>query len=374
MKKLSAILAIILCLIMLVGCAAKDAGVTEPKDDAGTTTPADDTGTDDTTTPPEDTSADNGALKSDKDIVIGVTSRTMKEAVYVMAKDAATARAEEYGGKVTLEWIACELDVAVQMNQVETFIAKGVDVIVIEPPQTDAVANVKQLCDAAEIPVIIYDGLPSDTGVTYWLTAHYVDIMPMQVEEFVKVWGTEKSAKAVIIGGTMGESQVQEMVQSCKDAIAKYPNIEIVYTQFHQDWDRQLAMNTMEAVLEQYPDVNAVFCCNDTMAHGCYKAAQNVGKENDIYFYGADFDKDTAEMILSGVENFVVINRGAENQGRGMVDMAVEIANGYDLTYDEVQANPVTGEDMYCKWVPMSLVNTETIEEQCAERYPDLLS
>ena len=344
MKKryLKSILALCLCALMLAGCSG------------GT----------------KSTPSDSGNSGGSGGIRIGVTSMTLKEAVYLFVADAMKERAAEYGD-VTVDWVACENDASVQMQQVESFIEQGVDLIVIEPARSDACVNIIEAINAAGIPCINLNAAIRGINVPYRTDSNSYVVGEMQVEKFVELCGSDEPAKVAVIGGSLGDETAETITKGAEETIAKYPNMENVLTQMHNNWDRQLAMQTMEALLVQHPDLKAVFCNNDTMAHGCYKAAQDVGRENDIYFFGADWDQDSAELILSGVENFLVVNKGAIEQGYLALDMAVQICRGEEVDYDELLKTD-DGE-VKLKYSPMVMVTVENIQEQVEAKYPELL-
>lgn len=123
----------------------------------------------------------------------------------------------------------------------------------------------------------------------------------------------------------------------------------------------------MEDAISVYGDkINVVFAANDGMALGAYKAAQNAGLEQDIYFYGGDNDQETNEMILAGAENIFVVDRGSYAHGEMITDAAVELATGADLTFDETDADGYK-----CKWATLTMVGYDNLEPSKV-KYPDL--
>lgn len=371
-KRYNAILAICVITAMLFTGCGTDSTTSEE-------TPAEETTTEETTPAPESTEeadttdetaeakSDSQGLVSEKDIHIGVTSMTLKEAVYGFVNEAMVERASEYGN-VTVDWVACENDASVQMSQVEGYIQQGVDIIIIEPARSDACVQMVQACNDAGIPVVNMNAAITGIQMDYRVDSNSVLVGQMQVEKFVELYGTEEPAKVAVIGGSVGDETAETITASVQEACAQYDNIEIVLTQMHQNWDRQLAMNTMENLCIQYPDMDAVFCNNDTMALGCMKAAEDAGIADDIYFFGADWDKDSAELILGGAQNLYIINKGAADQGVKMVDMAVDIVNGREPEYDE----EIDG--VKIKFSDMVMVDQENVKEEVEAKYPDLLN
>lgn len=354
----------IIVALLAMGCG------TDPKNDTAladeTAAPEQENEVSDAGDDAENPKEDSNKLVSEKDIHIGVTSMTLKEVVYGFVNEAMVKRAQEYGN-VTVDWVACENDASVQMSQVEGYIQQGVDIIIIEPARSDACVKMVEACNDAGIPVINMNAAITGIQVDYRVDSNSELVGQMQVEKFVELYGTDKPAKVAVIGGSVGDECAETITKAVQEACEKYDNIEVVLTQMHQNWDRQLAMNTMENLCVQYPDLNAVFSNNDTMALGCMKAAQDAGVADNIYFFGADWDQDSAELILGGATNLYVVNKGANDQGIKMVDTAVDIANGREPAYDE----EVDGTKI--KYSVMSMVGPENINEEVQAKYPELL-
>ena len=73
--------------------------------------------------------------------------------------------------------------------------------------------------------------------------------------------------------------------------------IEIVAEQ-NADWDRSMAKDLAETWIKQYPDLDAIFCNNDTMALGVVEAVQASGK--DILVVGVDGIGEAYDSIRDG--------------------------------------------------------------------------
>ena len=299
-------------------------------------------------------------------IKVGVANRTFKESAYLFMQQGSEDKAAEYGN-VQIDWQACDLNIAQQKNIIENFISQGYDVIAIEP--CDSVSMVQQAQEVrdAGIKLIFIEQKMEGIAPDIWITGNNYEIGCMQVEDFIKRWGEDKPATCVMLAGSDGDYAAEEIKRGVKETVAKYPNLELVFEQTIQDWDREKAMKSMEDAISVYGDkINVVFAANDGMALGAYKAAQNAGLEQDIYFYGGDNDQETNEMILAGAENIFVVDRGSYAHGEMITDAAVELATGADLTFDETDADGYK-----CKWATLTMVGYDNLEPSKV-KYPDL--
>lgn len=311
----------------------------------------------------EDAEAD---APSDETITIGVTSMTLKEAVYTYMADAATELAAEKGN-VKVEWVACENDPTLQANQVDNYIAAGVDVLVIEPARSDAASDMVKKAQEAGIPVINLEAHIWNAEADLRISTDSLTVGNLQVDHYLENDG-DTEGMAILLSGTNGDEIAETITQANKDRLAeKVPGLEI-YQQYHEAWDRQRAMNTMENVITQYgDDVKVVFANNDTMAIGALRAAENAGVEDKIKFYGADFDADSAQMLLDGIDNFFVVDKSSIEVGKQIVEQSIKLANGEQADFSEVF------EGVETLWIGVTMVTADNIREVGAEKYPELM-
>lgn len=305
--------------------------------------------------------SNSGSGEKDK-IVIGVSNITMKESVYQYMKTAAENKAKEMG--VELMWQSSELDPSAQANQVQNFIAQGVDAIVIEPADPHAAKQQVDLAKQAGIPVVNLEGLIEGAKTDLRIAGDSVKVGELQVESFLKEWG-DKPANVVILSGTKGDEIAESITKGNLNIINQHKNLKLVAHQYHTNWDKQLAMNSMENILVKYNnDIQIVFANNDGMISGALKAAENVGVKDKIIFYGGDNDKNIVEAILKG-DPVRTIDKGAVLQGERVVEAAVKLAKGEKTSQDQVI------DDVPVWYTPITLINKDSLEP-AKEKYPEL--
>ena len=95
-------------------------------------------------------SSDKGRNKT---IKVGFSVSTLNNPFFVTLKKGAEKKAKDSG--IELIAVDAQNDAAKQTNDVEDLIQKGVDVIVINPTDSDAVASAVSAANAANVPVIV---------------------------------------------------------------------------------------------------------------------------------------------------------------------------------------------------------------------------
>ncbi|MEZ5073079.1 MAG: substrate-binding domain-containing protein [Bacteroidales bacterium] len=76
--------------------------------------------------------------------------------------------------------------------------------------------------------------------------------------------------------------------------------------QQNADFDRNMAMDVMETIMQAHPDIDGVFCGNDAMAMGAYQAVLAAGKAGRIKVFGFDGARDAAYGASMKIEATVM--------------------------------------------------------------------
>lgn len=108
----------------------------------------------------------------------------------------------------------------------------------------------------------------------------------------------EAGAEVGVIEGLAGNQSSEDRASGAKAAFEE-AGMNIVATK-SCDWDRQMAMDAALTWIQQYPNLKAIYCCNDGMAMGVIQAVITSGKLGEIYVCGTDGDKDAVESVANG--------------------------------------------------------------------------
>lgn len=176
-------------------------------------------------------------------------------------------------------------DSATEMSNVEDLINQKVDLILINPTDSDAVKSAVEAANAADIPVITLDrGANCGEG------------------------------KVVELEGIPGASAARDRGEGFNKAL-EGTNIEVVARQT-ANFDRAEGLSVMENILQAQTEIDAVFAHNDEMALGALEAIKASGRDILVVGFDATADAKTAveqlpKMIGSlGVENAMKVING----------------------------------------------------------------
>jgi ribose transport system substrate-binding protein len=211
----------------------------------------------------------------------------------------AAMAAEEFGVEVIWKGPQKEDDRAQQITVVEDFISRGVDGIVLAP--LDERALVRPVRDAVRenIPVVIIDSaLQGRDFISYVATDNYKGgvLGARKLAELVRSRG-----KIFLIRYQEGSASTTEREQGFLDTItAEAPAISILVQDQYAGSTTESAYQLAENLLSRFPDVDGIFCPNESSTFGTLRALQEAGLAGKVIFVGFDSSPKLVQGLRDG--------------------------------------------------------------------------
>ena len=251
-------------------------------------------------------------------ITVGLSVSTLNNPFFVTLSEGAKAKAEELN--INLSVVNASDDTAKQASDIEDLISKNVQVIIVNPVDSDAVAPAVESAIAANIPVIALDRIVNGVEVTTQISSDNVAGAKMAGEYLIELVG-ENSKVAELIG-IPGASATIDRGKGFHEATDNKLNIVASQT---ANFNRAEGLTVMENILQANPDIKGVFAHNDEMALGALEAIQAAGK--DISIVGFDATDDAVLAIKEGSMKATVAQK-PDLMGAIAVETALKIING----------------------------------------------
>lgn len=212
-------------------------------------------------------------------------------------------------------------DQAEQTNQVNTFIADGVDVLIVNLVQASAANTVIEAAKAADIPVVFINREPSEEDLATYDKACYVGADARQSGTFqgeiianLENKGDYNGNGTVDYVMIMGDPENVDAQYRTEFSIKALTDAGLkVNKLFEQrgDWDQSKGQELANTALTQHgKEVDVIFCNNDAMALGAAQAiaanGRTVGK--DIALVGVDALEEAQQMVKDGTMTGTVLN------------------------------------------------------------------
>ena len=257
-----------------------------------------------------------------KKIVIGATMLSMQSEYIVNLSDEMQKKAQEMGVELIL--VDAERSALKQIEQVESFIAQKVDVIILNPCEVEASSPAVAKALAAKIPIINVNSATS-TPPTAFVGSNDEEAGRMAMKLIAEKLGGK--GNVVMIHGFMGQTAQIQREKGAKEILKQYPNLKLIAQQAG-DWDRAKGLDLMENWIQSYgKDINAVFSQNDEMGMGALKALQNAGMKDKVLLVSIDAIADALQAVKKGDLDATIL-QNSQKQGAGAIETAVKIAKG----------------------------------------------
>jgi ribose transport system substrate-binding protein len=241
-----------------------------------------------------DKRADKNHLR--KNLTIGVTLLTRTHPFYQELEAGLKDAAIENG--YTLIITAGEFDVARQKDQIQDFIVRKVDAIIVSPCDSKSIGTAIQAANQAGIPVFTADIACLAEGAKVVCHTASDNVAGGQLAAKAIVQALGGSGKVAIIDHPEVESVIQR-VKGFEDELAKSPNITLV-AKLSGHGVKDQAFRTAEDILQAHPDLDAIFGINDDSALGALAAVEKAGKSGKIKIVGFDAVPEAREAIKAG--------------------------------------------------------------------------
>jgi inositol transport system substrate-binding protein len=253
-------------------------------------------------------------------IKIGASMLGMQSEFIVNINDEMQKKADEMG--VELITVDAEKSALKQIEQVESFIAQKVDVIILNPVEVEASSPAVAKAIAAGIPIV---NVNSETTVK---PNAFVGSNDMESARIAMKFLAQKlggKGNIVMIHGLMGQAAQIQREKGANEILKEYPNLKIIAAQTGE-WDRAKSMDLMENWIQSYGvKISAVFAQNDEMAMGAVKALQDAGLKSKVIVIGIDAIADALQAVKKGDLDATVF-QDAKSQGAGAIETAVKLA------------------------------------------------
>ncbi|KKB11249.1 rhizopine-binding protein [Devosia geojensis] len=267
---------------------------------------------------------------------------------------------EEYAG--TLDGVEVQIedaqnDVGRQLNQIQNFVASGVDAIIVNPVDTDATEAMSALAAQANIPLVYVNRQPVNLETLpdnqAFVGSNEVDSGTLETQEVCRLLqevGKGEGANIVVMMGELSNQAARQRTQDVHDVIATDEcSFMTIVEEQTANWQRTQAADLMTNWLSAGVQFDALVSNNDEMAIGAIQSMKAAGMSmEDVIVGGVDATQDALAAMQAG-DLDVTVFQNAAAQGSGSLDAAIALAAG-----EEVEQ---------VIWVPFELVTPENIED-----------
>jgi ribose transport system substrate-binding protein len=289
--------------------------------------------------------------ESSKKIQIAVIPKGTTHEFWKSIHAGAVKASRELGVEIIWKGPQKEDDRAQQIMVVEDFINRGVDGIVLAPLDDRALCRPVQDAVRENIPVVIIDSA-------------------LQGEDYISFVATDNTKGGVIAAKRMGKllggkgdifliryqegsASTTKRENGFLDTItSEFPGISLLVQDQHTGATTETAYQLAENLLGRFPEVDGIFCPNESSTFGALRALQESGLAGKVIFVGFDSSpkliqalqdgqihglvlQNPVKMGYLGVKQITLHLRGQEIENR--IDTGVYLATRENMEDPEIK-------------------------------------
>lgn len=230
-------------------------------------------------------------------------------------------------------------DVAKQLDQINNFIAAGVDAIVVNAVDTSATQAMTNAADAAGVPLVYVNREPVNVNELpdgqAFVASNEIEsgtLEAFQICRNLRAEGKAGGANGYILMGQLSNQAAVQRTKDVDDVIGMdMCNFMNIIDRQTAEWSRDKAQDLMTNWLSSGQDFDFVIANNDEMAIGAIQAMKAQGLDMaTIQVGGVDATQDALVAMQAG-DLDVTVFQDANGQGAGSVETALKLARGEEV-------------------------------------------
>ncbi|WP_136683935.1 ABC transporter substrate-binding protein [Falsirhodobacter xinxiangensis] len=222
-------------------------------------------------------------------------------------------------------------DVALQQQQVNSAIAQGAKVIVLDPVDSGAAASLVQLAQSQDVKVIAYDrpipGRPADFYISFDNEAIGKAIAESLVQHLQAEGVTAENGGVLLINGSPTDAAARLIRDGARAGIETGP-YEMLAEYDTPNWEPPQAQQWAAGQITRFGDrIVGVVAANDGTAGGAVAAFKAAGVDPLPPVTGNDATTAALQLIIAG-DQYNTISKPSEIVGAAAARVAAQFLNG----------------------------------------------
>ena len=241
-------------------------------------------------------------------------------------RDIFVSTARDLGAEVNVQ--NANGDVDEQIKQIEYFIDKDVDAIVVISVDGTALSDVVKKAQNKGIKVISYDRLIPDAGTDLYISFDNTKVGEIMAEALIKKGLPGK--KVLMLQGPVTDNNVI-MVYDGFTSVMESKGIEIVDKMNADGWKAELAADYIYDHPEVIDEVDGIMCGNDSIATAVIRVLSEKRKAGKISVVGQDAELEACQRIVEGTQ-LMTVYKPVDRIAQRAAEATVSLIKGDELT------------------------------------------
>lgn len=240
-------------------------------------------------------------------------------------RDVFVSTAKEYGAEVNVQ--NANGDVEEQIRQIQYFIDKKMDVIVIISIDGNKLRDVVQKAKEEGIKIICYDRIIRDAGADLYISFDNEKVGSLMGHALVD--SGIKNGKVIMLQGPVTDYNV-EFVRNGFMRVMDMYHIEVIDSINADGWRPEIAGNYIYENSAMVKEADGIMCGNDSLASQVVHALAEKRMAGKIAVVGQDAELEACQRIVEGTQVMTVF-KPVEKLAQAAAEYAIILAEGSDL-------------------------------------------
>lgn len=304
MKKIFRVSAIIILSVMLTACAAGETGNSGNASDA----------------------SDGGRIQ------IGMSFDSFIIERWERDRDIFVSTAKDLGADVNVQ--NANGDVQEQKKQIEYFIKKKMDVIVVIAVDSHALTDTIREARNAGIKVIAYDRLVNNANADLYISFDNETVGRFMADAIIKAM--PQGGEIIKINGPSKDNNVSLVNKGFDKEIMNH-HITVLDNYYASEWKGEEAFDYLSNNPDKVKRIKAIMCGNDSLAGQAVTYLSEQRMAGQIAVVGQDADLDACQRIVEGTQ-LMTVYKPIEKLAKKAAECAIDLAKGNKIA-DAVTIN-----------------------------------
>lgn len=262
---------------------------------------------------------------------VGLTMPSLNAPYFAAQVAAVEKAAKDQGCEITTA--DSQNDFSKQINDVEDMIAKGIDILILNPRDQEALVPAADAATKAGVKVVVMDSTlnPKANVVTQVRSSNEEN--GRLVGDWIAKKMKDTPIKMLLLSGNQGNPGGLDRRMGVIKGIVEGQlvnegavNLQIL-GQGWGDWATDGGLKAAEDLFQAHPDANLVVGENDSMVLGAVQAAKAAGLDGILFAAAADGQREALEMVKEGTYGATGLN-DPDLVGRTAFDIAYKAFKG----------------------------------------------
>lgn len=237
-------------------------------------------------------------------------------------RDVFVYTAEELGAEVNVQNANGEVEK--QISQIEYFIEKEMDVIVIIAVDSKACREVVEKAKESGIKIVAYDRLLITSDVDLYISFDNEKVGTLMAQTLKD--NIPEGGNIITILGPTTDHNVQLVEQGYRE-VMEDTKLNEIYSVNAVNWLAEEAYYAVNEALKITSQIDGVFCGNDNLATEAVRALSENRMAGSVVVTGQDADLAACQRIVEGTQ-MMTVYKPVDKLAKAAAEYAVKLAKG----------------------------------------------